>query len=291
MNPDFHPCLEVTSPLPIPRASLPMSIRRSHQPSLSTASSSSGDMPPLSGLSITRPQAIDVRRTRASLSPYTPEAISPMEEPVIGSPQSVPSYLSPMSASHIRRTGGILSAPISASPPSLLFKPPPSPASVRSAPSMAASADASLHDGVRSSNDGRRDSRVVSLPSFSDTSSARLEFSPLHSAASRASSMSGDPSFVISDFAAMLDRAVMDPQAIVRRNAEGLVDAGTLEGLVGQLLADTGKDQLEYRSAFLTSYRAFTTSEEVFNILQRRFDDMDRMAVITTEHRVSTRYS
>ena len=89
----------------------------------------------------------------------------------------------------------------------------------------------------------------------------------------------------------MLDRAVMDPQAIVRRNAEGLVDAGTLEGLVGQLLADTGKDQLEYRSAFLTSYRAFTTSEEVFNILQRRFDDMDRMAVIMTEHRVSTRYS
>ena len=89
----------------------------------------------------------------------------------------------------------------------------------------------------------------------------------------------------------MLDAAVQDPDSILRRTAEGTVEAGTLEGLVDRLIKDThdrAKDN-EFRRVFLASYRVFTTSEDLFKILKRRFEEMGDLQ--TSIHSAPIRYS
>ncbi|KAH9967849.1 hypothetical protein BC827DRAFT_1168576 [Russula dissimulans] len=74
----------------------------------------------------------------------------------------------------------------------------------------------------------------------------------------------------------LLDAAVQDPESLLRRNAEGIVEAGTLEGLVDRLIKDThdrAKDN-EFRRVFFATYSIFTTREDLFKIFKRRFEEM-----------------
>jgi son of sevenless len=73
----------------------------------------------------------------------------------------------------------------------------------------------------------------------------------------------------------LLDAAVRDAEPLLRRTADGTVEAGTLEGLVDRVIKDThnhAKDD-EVKRVFLFTYRLFTTGEELFRRLKRRFDE------------------
>lgn len=73
----------------------------------------------------------------------------------------------------------------------------------------------------------------------------------------------------------LLDAAVRDTQPLVRRTADGTVEAGTLEGLVDRLIKDTydhAKDN-EVKRVFLATYRLFTTGVDLFRCLKRRFEE------------------
>jgi son of sevenless-like protein len=75
----------------------------------------------------------------------------------------------------------------------------------------------------------------------------------------------------------LLHAAARDPQPLLRRAADGTVEAGTLEGLVDRLITEThdrAKDN-EVQKVFIATYRLFTTGEDLFGILRRRFDEMD----------------
>lgn len=74
----------------------------------------------------------------------------------------------------------------------------------------------------------------------------------------------------------LLDAAARDPEPLLRRAANGTVEAGTLEGLVDRLVKEThdsAKDK-DVRRVFITTYRLFATGEDVFGILKRHFDEM-----------------
>jgi son of sevenless-like protein len=74
----------------------------------------------------------------------------------------------------------------------------------------------------------------------------------------------------------LLHAAARDPQPLLRRAADGTVEAGTLEGLVDRLITEThdrAKDN-EVQKVFIATYRLFTTGEDLFGILRRRFDEM-----------------
>ncbi len=63
---------------------------------------------------------------------------------------------------------------------------------------------------------------------------------------------------------------------MLRRAVNGAVEAGTLEGLVDRLISEThdrARDD-DVQRIFLATYRLFTTDEDLFRILQRRFDEM-----------------
>jgi hypothetical protein len=73
----------------------------------------------------------------------------------------------------------------------------------------------------------------------------------------------------------LLDTAVRDPERVLRRSADGTVEAGTLEGLVDRLLKEThdrARDD-EVKRVFLATYRLFTTDQNLFKILKRRFEE------------------
>ena len=74
----------------------------------------------------------------------------------------------------------------------------------------------------------------------------------------------------------LLDVAVRDAQRVLRRSADGTVEAGTLEGLVDRLLKEThdrAKDE-NVQKVFLATYHLFTTDENLFGVLKRRFEEM-----------------
>ncbi|KAF8266619.1 hypothetical protein EI94DRAFT_1786854 [Lactarius quietus] len=74
----------------------------------------------------------------------------------------------------------------------------------------------------------------------------------------------------------LLDAAIRDTQPLLRRAADGTVEAGTLEGLVDRLVTGThdhAKDN-EVQRVFIATYRLFTTGEDLFGILKRRFDEI-----------------
>ncbi|KAH9039389.1 ras guanine nucleotide exchange factor domain-containing protein [Lactarius hengduanensis] len=90
----------------------------------------------------------------------------------------------------------------------------------------------------------------------------------------------------------LLDAAARDPQPVLRRAPDGAVEAGTLEGLVDRLVTDThdrARDN-EFQRIFVATYRLFTTGEDLFKILKRRFDEMGDMFRFS-HNRVSIRYS
>jgi hypothetical protein len=86
----------------------------------------------------------------------------------------------------------------------------------------------------------------------------------------------------------LLDAAVRDAEPLLRRTADGTVEAGTLEGLVERVIKDTHdhiKDN-EVRRIFLATYHLFTTSEELFKKLKGRFEEIQ-----TSIPSASVRYS
>ena len=83
----------------------------------------------------------------------------------------------------------------------------------------------------------------------------------------------------------LLDAAVRDAEPLLRRNPDGTVEAGTLEGLVDRVIRDThdrAKDD-EMKKVFLATYSLFTTGEDLFRVLKRRFGETgDAVTSITT---------
>jgi hypothetical protein len=89
----------------------------------------------------------------------------------------------------------------------------------------------------------------------------------------------------------LLEAALRDAEPLLRRTADGTVEAGTLEGLVERVIKDTHdhvKDN-EVRRVFLATYHLFTTSEDLFKKLKRRFEEMGD--VQTSIPSASVRYS
>ncbi|KAI0287928.1 ras guanine nucleotide exchange factor domain-containing protein [Russula brevipes] len=83
----------------------------------------------------------------------------------------------------------------------------------------------------------------------------------------------------------LLDAAVRDAEPLLRRAPDGTVEAGTLEGLVDRVIRDThdrAKDD-EMKKVFLATYSLFTTGEDLFRVLKRRFEETgDAVTSITT---------
>ena len=74
----------------------------------------------------------------------------------------------------------------------------------------------------------------------------------------------------------IIEAAVQDAEPLLRRTADGTVEAGTLVGLIDRLIKDThdrSKDD-EFRRIFLATYPLFTTSEDLFRTLKRRFEEI-----------------
>jgi hypothetical protein len=87
----------------------------------------------------------------------------------------------------------------------------------------------------------------------------------------------------------LLEVAVRDTEPLLRRTADGTVEAGTLEGLIGRLIKDThdrAKDN-EFRRVFLATYPLFTTGEDLFRSLIRRFEEVGDMQASTGSSRYS----
>lgn len=87
----------------------------------------------------------------------------------------------------------------------------------------------------------------------------------------------------------LLDAATVHPQHLLCQAADGTVQAGTLEGLLDRLVTEThdrAKDD-EVQRIFIATYRLFTTGEELFRILKRRFDEMGELS----HAKASIRYS
>ena len=70
-----------------------------------------------------------------------------------------------------------------------------------------------------------------------------------------------------------LQSAASDPESLLRPARDGTVSAGNLEGLLNRAIvgsSDPSRDE-RFKAAFLTIYQLFATSEQVFEILKRRF--------------------
>lgn len=133
--------------------------------------------------------------------------------------------------------------------------PPLSPSSFKSPPS-------SLGSGPSRPSTSRSDSLS------DDTSSNRRGIDSLSSPSIRSSEDYSSPT----EIAAALDRALRDPKPICFEK-DGFVEAGTLKGLVYRLLTpEDSSGDLEFKGTFLACYRAFTTSEDVFNALESKFE-------------------
>lgn len=95
---------------------------------------------------------------------------------------------------------------------------------------------------------------------------------------------SADKSSLMSSHSGLLGAAVQDAEPLLRRTADGTVEAGTLEGLVDRVIKathDRAKDD-EIRRVFLATYRLFTTSDDLFKNLKRRFEEMGDVQISIT---------
>ncbi|KAH9029102.1 hypothetical protein EDB85DRAFT_1555024 [Lactarius pseudohatsudake] len=71
-----------------------------------------------------------------------------------------------------------------------------------------------------------------------------------------------------------LEKAACDSESWLRPARDGSVSAGNLEGLISQVIngsVDPSRDE-RFEAAFLTIYQLFANSEQLFNILKRRFE-------------------
>ncbi|RXW24190.1 hypothetical protein EST38_g1647 [Candolleomyces aberdarensis] len=89
-----------------------------------------------------------------------------------------------------------------------------------------------------------------------------------------------------------LVQAISDKDRLVYTNGSGEVVAGTLEGLVDRLVDNFNlrKDE-EYREVILTACIDFITSEDLFGMLQWRFDEAEQDTHKHPADRVATQYN
>ncbi|KAI0050015.1 ras GEF, partial [Auriscalpium vulgare] len=86
--------------------------------------------------------------------------------------------------------------------------------------------------------------------------------------------------------------ALRDPEPLLKRAADGTVEAGTLHGLAKRLTMNTTEQtkDVDFRFVFLTTYRFFTTSEDLFAVLRRRFEEASEGLTITAVPGSGVRY-
>ncbi|KDR73425.1 hypothetical protein GALMADRAFT_124495 [Galerina marginata CBS 339.88] len=85
--------------------------------------------------------------------------------------------------------------------------------------------------------------------------------------------------------------AVSDPRLIVNV-VNGVVSTGTLEGLVHRLITNFNlRSDIEYRDILLTACADFTTPEDLFVILSRRFHEAEARTEDHPEDRVAVQYN
>ena len=76
------------------------------------------------------------------------------------------------------------------------------------------------------------------------------------------------------DVLRFLKKVASDPEPLLRPARDGSVSTGNLEGLLFRAIvgsSDPSRDE-RFKTAFLTIYQLFATSEQVFEILKRRFE-------------------
>ena len=74
-----------------------------------------------------------------------------------------------------------------------------------------------------------------------------------------------------------LKSVASDPESLLQLAKDGTVSAGNLEGLISRAIigsSDSFRDE-RFKATFLTIYQLFATSEQVFEILKRRFEATD----------------
>ncbi|KAJ2924053.1 hypothetical protein H1R20_g13049, partial [Candolleomyces eurysporus] len=90
----------------------------------------------------------------------------------------------------------------------------------------------------------------------------------------------------------LLQKAISDRDHLVYTNHSGLVLAGTLKGLVNRLVDNFNlcKDE-EYRKVMLTACTDFITPEDLFAMLQCRFDEAEEDTHNNPATRLATQYN
>jgi son of sevenless len=229
----------------------------------------------------------------------TPPTSPPLPSSSIFDGDSV-SFRRPLPPLPLLRAEILRGMPLSSSPPSQPGELSPDPRSIPSA-SISSSVSSTLFHGSQSShlttplgslksptliNDDHLDgpsNPLSSLVPSNPNSSLLLDpidlTASLHRAKhSAASSIYSGETLLTSasnSSRSLLDAAVRDPERVLRRSADGTVEAGTLEGLVDRLLKET-HDRVrddEVKRVFVATYRLFTTDENLFKILKRRFEE------------------
>ncbi|KAH9057103.1 hypothetical protein EDB83DRAFT_2316074 [Lactarius deliciosus] len=73
---------------------------------------------------------------------------------------------------------------------------------------------------------------------------------------------------------ALLEEAACDSESLLRPAIDGSVSTGNLEGLLSRVIADSADPSGDerFKATFLTIYQLFASSEQLFNILKRRFE-------------------
>ena len=79
------------------------------------------------------------------------------------------------------------------------------------------------------------------------------------------------------DVLRFLKNVASDPETLLQLAKDGTVSAGNLEGLLCRAITDSSDSfKVErFKAVFLTIYQLFATSEQVFDILKRRFEATD----------------
>jgi hypothetical protein len=72
----------------------------------------------------------------------------------------------------------------------------------------------------------------------------------------------------------LLEKVTTDSESSLRTAKDGTVLAGNLEGFVSRVISESADSSRNdrFREMFLTIYQLFATSDQLFNILKRRFE-------------------
>ncbi|KAF8061461.1 hypothetical protein FPV67DRAFT_1509075 [Lyophyllum atratum] len=173
------------------------------------------------------------------------------------------------------------------------------------------SASSELHNGSSSNIESQTPYRRAASPAHSgsrlNVNTSRLEIPRTSSSLSstfgtqaphRTPSSEGYPlqSIMSSDSgiqtSALLREAVTNPKSVVHFTRSGSVSSGTLEGLVERLIINSNsKKDSEYRDILFTGCTDFTSSEDLFGILARRFHEIEATVSAHPADKVAMQYN